>query len=118
MPSPFKDKERESEGRDDKKTILTPSSFDPLFRGCLKFEPSHENLETMVLTQELGEPLRLVVVFHCHSAGVEEDEGDDEPEPVGRLANSSYEKPKVLLFLPRLLVSLRFVSCGGRYTHV
>ena len=38
MPSPFKDKERESEGRDDKTTILTPSSFDPLFRGCLKFE--------------------------------------------------------------------------------
>ena len=74
-------------------------------------------LETKGLTQELGEPLRLVVVLHCHSAGVEEDEGDDEPEPVGRLADSSYEKPKVLLFLPRLLVSLRFVSCGGREVH-
>lgn len=74
-------------------------------------------LETKGLTQELGEPLRLVVVLHCHSAGVEEDEGDDEPEPVRRLADSPYEKPEVLLFLPCLLVSLRLVSCGNTHVH-
>ena len=45
-------------------------------------------------------------------AGVEEDEGDDEPEPVGRLADPADEEPEVLLLLTRLLVRLRFVSCG------
>ena len=65
----------------------------------------------MSLTQELGEPSRLVVVFHRHGARVEEDEGDDEPEPVGRLADPPDEEPKVLLLLPRLLVSLGLVSC-------
>ena len=53
-------------------------------------------------------------MFHRHGARVEEDEGDDEPEPVGRLADPPYEEPKVLLLLPRLLVSLGLVSCGNR----
>ena len=64
------------------------------------------------LTQKLGEPLRLVVVLHRHGAGVEEDEGDDEPEPVGRLADPPDEEPGVFLLLTRLLVRLRLVSCG------
>ena len=55
-------------------------------------------------------------MLDCDSAGVEEDEGDDEPEPVGRLADSPDEKAEVLLFLPRLLVGLRLVSCGKKYT--
>ena len=64
------------------------------------------------LTEELREPLRLVVVLDGDGAGVEEDEGDDEPEPVGRLADPTDEEPEVLLLLTRLLVRLRFVSCG------
>lgn len=33
--------------------------------------------------QELGEPVRLVVVLDCNAAGVEEDQEDDRPvEPL------------------------------------
>ena len=39
----------------------------------------------MFPTEPFCEPLRLVVVLDGDGAGVEEDEGDDEPEPGGRL---------------------------------
>ena len=43
------------------------------------------DIEDVLLTEELGEPLRLVVMLHGDSAGVEEDEHDHEPEPGGGL---------------------------------
>ena len=61
----------------------------------------------MVLTEELGEPLRLVVVLDGDGARVEEDEEDDEPEPVGRLAAAPDEEPDPLLGVGHLLVLLR-----------
>ena len=43
------------------------------------------DIEDVLLTEELGEPLRLVVMLHGDGAGVEEDEHDHEPEPGGGL---------------------------------
>ena len=43
------------------------------------------DIEDVLLTEELGEPLRLVVMLHGDGAGVEEDEHDHEPEPGGSL---------------------------------
>ena len=47
----------------------------------------------ITLTEELGEPLRLVVVLHGDGAGVEEDEHDHEPEPGGGLAPLPDQEP-------------------------
>ena len=54
----------------------------------------------------MSEPLRLVVVLYGHSAGVEEDEGDDEPEPVGGLAGAPHKEPEALLIAGHVLVGL------------
>ena len=47
----------------------------------------------ITLTEELSEPLRLVVVLHGDGAGVEEDEHDHEPEPGGGLAPLPDQEP-------------------------
>ena len=44
------------------------------------------------LTEELSQPVRLVVVLHGHRAGVEEDQDDDKPEPGRGLNNNKLSR--------------------------
>ena len=68
------------------------------------------------LTQKLGQPVWLVVVFHGHGAGVEEDQDDHEPEPGGGLQRdgvSANNKPLINSFTlqHRRIKNLNFFSC-------
>ena len=58
------------------------------------------------LTQELREPDRLVIMFHSHSARVEEYQDDDEPKPGWGLTPLSDQEPHLLLLAPELLVEI------------
>ena len=57
-----------------------------------------------VLTEELRQPVRLVVVLHGHSAGVEEDEDYHKPEP-RRGLNTDNVSPKKKILINYLLYS-------------
>ena len=48
------------------------------------------------LTKTIGEPLRLVVVFHSNCASVEEDKNYNEPEPPLLLAHPPNPKFELL----------------------
>ena len=48
------------------------------------------------LTQEVCEPVWLVIVLDSHSAGVEEDQDDDKPKPPLLLTHTT--DPKFELF--------------------
>ena len=58
------------------------------------------------LTQELREPDGLVIMFHSHSARVEEYQDDDEPKPGWGLTPLSDQEPHLLLLAPELLVEI------------
>ena len=58
----------------------------------------------IVLTEELRQPVRLVVVLHGHSAGVEEDEDYHKPEP-RRGLNTDNVSPKKKILINYLLYS-------------
>ena len=58
------------------------------------------------LTQELREPDGLVIMFHSHSARVEEYQDDDEPKPGWGLTPLSDQEPHLLLLAPQLLVEI------------
>ena len=59
----------------------------------LKDKSENDETTYFSLTQEFREPLRLCVVFHGHSTRVEEDHGDDEPEPPLLLAHLADRDP-------------------------
>ena len=50
--------------------------------------------ELKVLTKAICQPIRLIVVFHGHGARVEEDHGDDGPEPPLLLAHLTNDDPR------------------------
>lgn len=58
-----------------------------------------------VLTEKIGEPLRLIVMFNCHADGIEEHKDDDEPVELLRLDGAPYPEPELLLGLPELQAS-------------
>lgn len=54
------------------------------------------------LTEEIGEPLRLIVMFNGHADGVEEHKDDDEPVELLRLDGIAYPEPESLFGPPEL----------------
>lgn len=54
------------------------------------------------LTEEIGEPFRLVVMFDGYADGVEEHKDDDEPVKLLRLDGIAYPEPESLFGPPEL----------------
>lgn len=66
-------------------------------------------IESEKLTEEIAEPLGLIVMFNGHGGGVEEHKDDDEPIELLRLDGIAYPEPESLFGPPELQTRTLFL---------